>query len=123
MPIVRKSNLVPTDLSNFDHQTGLSRSKIFLPEDKDVALVYLNWSQTNQFGNTEIVIPMVADPLQALDPVFHLRKLFSTCDLLPAFSFIKRGRINCVTYTKFTEDLKKLLDKAGNLTVTNGIYS
>ena len=32
---------------------------------------------------------------------------------MPAFSFIKRGRVKCVTYTKFTEDLKKLLDKAG----------
>ena len=114
--LLRKSNLVPTTLPNFDPQTGLSRSKIFIPEDKDVALVYLNWSKTNQFGNSEFVIPMVADPLQALDPVFHLRKLFTMCDLpdhLPAFSFIKRGRIKCVTYTKFTEDLKKLLDKAG----------
>ena len=114
--LLRKSNLVPTTLPNFDPQTGLSRSKIFIPEDKDVALVYLNWSKTNQFGNSEFVIPMVVDPLQALDPVFHLRKLFTMCDLpdhLPAFSFIKRGRIKCVTYTKFTEDLKKLLDKAG----------
>lgn len=114
--LLRKSNLVPNSLESFDSVTGLSRSKICLPENKDVALVYLNWSKTNQFGNREIVIPMVADTVEALDPVFHLRKLFTTCNLpghMPAFSFIKRGKVRCVTYTKFTEDLRKLLDKAG----------
>ena len=114
--LLRKSNLVPNTLSTFDSVTGLSRSKIFIPEDDDVALVYLNWSKTNQFGNREMVVPMVADSVRALDPVFHLRELFSTCVLAddkPAFSYIKYGKVKCVMYTKFTQDLKKLLDKAG----------
>ena len=114
--LLRKSNLVPVSLDKFNSETGLSRSKIMLPDDKDVALVYINWSKTNQFGNREIVIPMVADPVQALDPVFHLRLLFSTCilpDHLPAFSFVKKGRVRCVTYDKFTTGLRKLLDTAG----------
>ena len=114
--LLRKSNLVPDTLAKFSPEFGLSRSKIALPADKNVALVYLNWSKTNQFNNREIVIPMVADPVRALDPVFHLKKLFSTFSLpdhMPAFSYIKRGRIMCVTYSKFTKDLRKLLDKAG----------
>ena len=87
-----------------------------LPEDKDVALVYLNWSKTNQFGSRELVIPMVADSVRALDPVFHLRLLFSTNILpshLPAFSFIKKGKVQSVTYDKFTKDLRNLLDMSG----------
>ena len=114
--LLRKSNLVPDSLAKFSPEFGLSRSKISLPVDKDVALVYLNWSKTNQFNNREIVIPMVADPIRALDPVFHLKKLFSTFilpDHMPAFSYIKRGRVMCVTYAKFTKDLRSLLDKAG----------
>ena len=114
--LLRKSNLVPESLAKFSTATGLSRARIGLPTDKEVALVYLNWSKTNQFGNKEIVVPMVSDPNKALDPVFHLRLLFSTCilpDHLPAFSYRKNGRILCVTYTKFTQDLRKLLDKAG----------
>ena len=94
----------------------MSRSKIGFPPDKDVALVYLNWSKTNQFGNREVVIPMVADPVRALDPVFHLKKLFSSFNLpdhMPAFSYVKKGRILCVTYAKFTKDLRNLLDMAG----------
>ena len=114
--LLRKSNLVPESMSKFNPDTGLSRSKIFIPQDKDVALVYLNWSKTNQFNNKEIVIPMVADPVMALDPVFHLKKLFTTCNLpdhLPAFSYVKKGRVMCVTYAKFTKDLRDLLDKSG----------
>jgi integrase len=113
--LLRKSNLVPVSLDKFDPLTGLSRSKIMLPNDKDVALVYLNWSKTNQFGNREMVIPMVADSVSALDPVLHLKLLFSNNlpDHLPAFSFVKNGRIRTVTYDKFTKDLRNLLDRSG----------
>ena len=114
--LLRKSNLVPESLAKFEPEKGLSRSKICLPPDKNVALVYLNWSKTNQFNNREIVIPMVADTNLALDPVFHLKKLFMTCPLpdhVPAFSYIKKGRVLCVTYSKFTKDLRSLLDLAG----------
>ena len=114
--LLRKSNLVPDSLSKFEPEKGLSRSKISLPEGKNVALVYLNWSKTNQFNNREIVIPMVGDTSSALDPVFHLKKLFSSNILpghLPAFSYIKNGRVMCVTYSKFTKDLRDLLDKSG----------
>lgn len=114
--LLRKSNLVPVSIDKFNPETGLSRSKIMLPPNRDVALVYLNWSKTNQFGNREFVIPMVSDPVQALDPVYHLQLLFSANDLpdhLPAFSFIKRGCVRCITYDKFTASLRKLLDKAG----------
>jgi hypothetical protein len=62
--LLRKSNLVPVSLDKFAPETGLSRSKILIPEDKDIALVYLNWSKTNQFGNREMVIPMVADSVR-----------------------------------------------------------
>ena len=114
--LLRKSNLVPVSLAKFTPETGLSRSKIMLPEDKDVALIYLNWSKTNQFGNREMVIPMVADSVRALDPVFHLRLLFSSNTLpshLPAFSFIKKGKVHSITYDKFTKDLRNLLDMSG----------
>ena len=114
--LLRKSNIVPISLDKFDPRTGLSRSKIAVLQDKNIALVYLNWSKTNQFGNSQMVVPMVSDLLQALDPVFHLTELFSRFNLpdhLPAFSYVKNGKLKCVTYAKFTTDLRKLLDKAG----------
>ena len=114
--LLRKSNIVPVSLEKFDPKTGLSRSKIAVLPDKEIALVYINWSKTNQFGNSQVVIPMVSNQTQALDPVFHLKELFHRFDLpdhLPAFSFVKKGKIKCVTYSKFTTDLRKLLDEAG----------
>ena len=115
--LLRKSNLVPDSIEKFQPANGLSRSKIGLLPDKNVALVYLNWSKSNQFNDREYVIPMVRDPVLALDPVFHLIKLFTLCvlrDHLPAFSYIKHRRVMCVTYAKFTRDLGDLLDKAGS---------
>ena len=47
--LLRKSNLVPDSLAKFNPETGLSRSRIGFPPDKNVALVYLNRSKTNQW--------------------------------------------------------------------------
>ena len=65
--------------------------------------------------NRTIVIPLVRHSVQALDPIYHLKKLFST-DLpedKPAFSFVENGRIKCITYDLFTKKLKSLLQLAG----------
>ena len=44
-----------------------------------------------------------------------LNKLFSfdISPVSPAFSFIEKGVVKCVTYTSFTKKLKELLDLAG----------
>ena len=79
------------------------------------ALIYSNFSKTNQFLNREAVIPLCRHNNTALDPIFHLQKLFAT-DIpqdFPAFSFFENGTIKCITYTKFTSRLKELLEMAG----------
>ena len=65
--------------------------------------------------NRDSVIPLCQNKIKALDPVFHLKKLMSfdiplSC---PAFSYLKNRSIQCVTYDKFTSELKRLLDLAG----------
>ena len=79
-------------------------------------MVLLNHSKTNQFGNNQMVIPMVANPVQALCPVFHMRELFARFDLeghLPAFSYVENCKVKCVTYDGFTKELRRLLNAAG----------
>ena len=66
--------------------------------------------------NRDSVVPLCQNGVRALDPVFHIRKLFSENDIsedFPAFSFIQNGNIKCVTYSQFTTRLKVLLDLAG----------
>ena len=90
------------------------RQKILLLDD-DTALVYNNFSKTNQFMNRNSIIPLCKHEIRALDPIFHLSLLFST-DIpanCPAFAYIEKGTLKCITYTHFTSKLKELLDLAG----------
>ena len=45
-----------------------------------------------------------------------MKLLFTRFDLpsnLPAFSYMEKSKIKCVTYTGFTKELRRLLDAAG----------
>lgn len=114
--LLRKSSAVPATLAKFNPQTGLSRMKISFPTNRNICMVLLNHSKTNQFGNHQMVIPMVANPIQALCPVFHMRELFTRFKLgeeLPAFSYVENSKVKCVTYDGFTKELRRLLNAAG----------
>ena len=112
--MLRKASAVPKSLLSFNPAKELSRSKVNL--EGDTALILMNYSKTSQFGNKNVVIPLLRNPTQALDPVFHLKELFSRFPLessLPAFSYIEKGKIKCITYDSFTKELKRLLNLAG----------
>jgi len=114
--LLRKSSAVPTSLLGFNPTTGLSRSKISFPHQGNICMVLQNHSKTNQFGNREMVTPMVSNPIEELCPVHHMKQLFSRFNLtnnLPAFSYVENGRVKCVTYDGFTKTLRSLLDAAG----------
>ena len=111
--LFRKSNVAPKSLDNFDPIKELSRQKVLVLEDS--ALIYNNSSKTNQFMNREAIMPLCRHDVRALDPVFHLKKLFETYipSNYPAFSYMERGVVKCITYSHFTAKLKSLLDSAG----------
>ena len=114
--MLRKSSAVPNSLSSFNFKTGLSRRKVSFPEGKGICMVLQNHSKTNQFMNKNAIVPMVLNPVQALCPVYHMKLLFTKFDLpshMPAFSYIERSKVKCVTYTGFTKELRRLLDAAG----------
>ena len=112
--LFRKANVAPKSLATFNPIKELSRQK-FAFLDNDIILVYNNFSKTNQFMNREAVIPLVKNSTLALDPIFHLKTLFSQ-DIgqnMPAFSYLERGVVKIVTYDIFTRRLKGLLTQAG----------
>ena len=111
--LFRKANVVPKSIATFDPHKELSRQKFIVLEDS--ALVFNNFSKTNQFMNRHSVLPLCRHDCRPLDPIFHLNKLFSV-DIpptYPAFSYIDNGKINCITYSQFTSKLKTLLSMAG----------
>ena len=114
--LLRKSSAAPKSLQTFNPITGLSRLKVSFPSGTDICMILQNHSKTNQFGNREMITPMVTNPIKALCPVYHMRELFERFDLdssYPAFSYIENEKVFCVTYDGFTKTLRKLLDAAG----------
>ena len=113
--LFRKANVVPKSQSKFDPDKELSRAKITILEDDNVALIYSNFSKTNQFMNRDAVIPLCSNKVRALDPIYHLKMLMSHNIPAnnPAFSYVKDNKIDFISYEKFTVRLKRLLDLAG----------
>ena len=114
--MLRKGSAVPKSLENYNPEKELSRKKLSIPPGAGVVLLLMNYSKTNQFGNKNVVIPMLKNPVQALDPVHHLTELtsrFPMDDNKPAFSYIEKNKVKCVTYQGFTKELKHLLCLAG----------
>ena len=114
--LLRKKNLVPEDVNDLDTFKILTVGKIAVDNTKGVALILINFAKNNQFGQKQLVIPLIRNRCQALDPVYHLNLLFSrTAAPLdsPAFTYMKRGRLCTVTYKTFTARLKNLLKSAG----------
>ena len=114
--LLRKKNLVPEDLNDIDTFKILTRRKILIDESRGVALLLINFAKNNQFGQKQLVIPLIKNKCKALDPVYHLNLLHSKniCPPdSPAFSYIKKGRLHSVSYKTFTSRLKSLLSRAG----------
>ena len=65
--------------------------------------------------NKNSTIPLCKHEIRALDPIFHLKMLFSNeiPPLYPAFAYVDNGTIKCITYTQFTKKIKVLLEMAG----------
>ena len=79
-------------------------------------MIYANFSKVIQYGQTEIVLPVIGIPGSPLDPVFALHTLFEKNPVSidsPAFSYVKNGKTSVITYPLFTKRLKKLLSLSG----------
>ena len=69
---------------------------------------------------------MLKNPVHAPDPVHHISELVERFPMhgnQPAFSYMEKEKIKCVTYSGFTKELKRLLGRrfkgaslAGSLT-------
>lgn len=73
--MARKSNMVPVSLTEFDPNKQLLRQDVVI--FKEVLLVFVKWSKTNQFGNRLVKIPLTAIPGSILCPVKAYRNMIA----------------------------------------------
>ena len=115
--LLRKKSICPEDPSDIDPAKILTVRKVSVDRGKGIALLYVNFSKTIQFGQRDLIIPLVSSSCKALDPVYHLDLLLSRTNAppdSPAFSYrMKSGSVSFITHKLFTTRLKNLLSKAG----------
>jgi hypothetical protein len=112
--MARKSNMVPNQVSKFDPHKQLCRSDISI--NKDLLLVTIKWSKTNQFGQRRLQIPVLAIPGSVLCPYLAYTRM---CTLIPApsdspaFVVHKIVKLQVVIYRDLQVFLKQLIAKTG----------
>ena len=115
--LLRKKSICPEDSANTDPAKILTVRKVAIDKSKNIALLYVNFSKTIQFGQKDLTIPLISSHCRALDPVFHLDLLLSQTQAPPdhpAFSYrTSSGSLSFVSHKMFTAKLKSLLARAG----------
>ena len=110
--LLRKSNAVPKS-TTYNPTKVLIRRNLRVDLTSNMIYMYIGFSKTNQFGARDLVVPLLGNDDPALDPVRHLRDLYSRVPAqedCPAFSYSPKSFIN---YSSFTNRLKSLLTKCG----------
>lgn len=115
--LLRKKNICPEDANDLDPVKILTVRKVCISEDASIALLYINFAKTIQFGQRDLTIPLIRSHSKALDPVFHLHLLFKRTQAPldhPAFSYrTSSGNLAFISHKLFTQRLKKLLSQSG----------
>ena len=110
--LLRKSNVVPKS-SKFDPRKILVKRNVHVDLQTNMVYLYIGFSKTNQFGASDVILPIPGNSDPALDPVRHIHAAMLQNHggpNSPAFSY---SHEKFITYSNFTLRLKKLLKKSG----------
>ena len=110
--LFRKKNVCP-ESSEPSQEKTLRRKHIEIDEPNNIVYIYCNFNKTNQFGSSDLVIPVPGNEDPKLDLVRHLSNLFADVEAAPddpAFTY-SPGRF--VHYKLFTDRLKSALLSCG----------
>ena len=112
--MARKSNLVPQSAKAFDPKKQLQRRDVLVA--RDMVLVALKWSKTNQCGRRLLQVPLVAIPGSVLCPVqayTQMVQMVPARGRSPAFCIPIGDRLVPVEYGQFQAFLRSAVAKAG----------
>ena len=112
--LLRRSNICPPSVAQFDHHKHLTRSDIDI--SSSALVVNLRWSKTNQHGDKTFQVPIAAFPGSPLDPPKLFAAFNDTLRVFPrdpCFSFYLHGNHHVLTHQDLTTMLKAFLRAIG----------
>ena len=117
--LFRKKNVCPESVEPSNEKT-LRRKHIEIDQENNIVYIYCNFSKTNQFGSSDLVIPIPGNSDPKLNLVKHLTKLFDMVDVDPEKPAFTYNNGTFVHYKLFTDRLKSLLTLSG---LDSSLYS
>ena len=112
--LLRRSNICPPSVSQFDHAKHLTRGDVECTPSSVV--INLRWTKTNQHGDRVFKIPIAAFPGSPLDPPSLFAKFNDTLRVFPqdpCFSFYLHGKHYVLTHQDLATMLKSFLRAIG----------
>lgn len=113
--LLRKSNLVPPSMMNFDPEKHLSRASLVL-DAHGTLLVKITWSKTLQFRGKTVNVPIANIPFAPLSASYWVNRmmlLIPAPNTAPAFVYPVQNKLVPLTYSRFTTLLRDTLTRAG----------
>ena len=114
--ILRKSNLVPNSAQGFNPKQQLRRGDVLVT--RSAKLVRKRWTKTIQFGQRQLVIPVLGIPRSQLCPVAayqHMCKAVPAHAGAPAFCVPGDTGLLPYTYRQWQSKLKAILRQTGRI--------
>ena len=108
--MLRKSNLIPDQVSDFDPNKQLTRAHI--PFRDRVAIINVTWVKNIQFRQKVLEIPLFEIPNSPLCPVTALRSILCWRGKSSDPLFARHGKVT-FTYSQFHKKFRSMLKKAG----------
>ena len=110
--LFRKKNVCP-ESSEPSQEKTLRRKHIEVDQRNNIVYIYCNFSKTNQFGSSDLIIPVPGNEDPKLNLVKHLSNLFADVDADPDQPAFTYSPDRLVHYKLFTERLKSALLSCG----------
>lgn len=107
----RKSNLVPDSIKDRNSNKILLRKDVELK--KEILIVTMRWSKTNQFGQRVLKNPLLEIPGSILCPVVAYKKMLDEVKAEESDPLFTLPDGTCITYNQFQNKLKYLIETIG----------
>ena len=116
----RKSNLVPTSKSDIQDEKFLHVKDVHIPDNEEFLLVNFRWSKTIQFGDRELMCPLIPLKNKKICPISAFKKLkdLNLSHNRGALFSLTDGKI--ITYSLFQNKLRECV---GNLDLDTSKFS
>ena len=114
---LRKSNLVPVSTPQFNPKEQLTRGKVAIDEDLEIAVVLIEWSKVMQHNERELWVSVLPAEDPMVCPIRVLHRMFAqipATDNDPCFCYRNsKNVLKALTYEQLLKQLREWIGQTG----------